>query len=232
MRAERLLEAVRALAPLVEAERARLDRERALSPGLVDALGEAGLFRLWAPRRLGGAEGGAGGRPTTRLVFVPVDGARIHDTWRVSGLRGTGSHDYSLDGVMVPAAHTIDAFADEPTRSERLYAYPVIPFVTGAVGAVPIGIARGAIEELTRLARTRKRAGRPLAEDATVPQGIARAEIHARPAERLPLEAVDDMWRTVKRGKPAALEQRAPRPRARVNPRETPAPPAGLRLAP
>ena len=308
MRAERLLEAVRALAPLVEAERARLDRERALSPGLVDALVEAGLFRLWTPRRLGGAEldpvaglrviaavaaldgsvgwnvmvasthgflagrlpaaaarevfgdrravvagqlepgglaevvkGGyrvsgrwpfasgcrhatwllahcvvaagarrrAGGRPTTRLVFVPVDRARIHDTWRVSGLRGTGSHDYSLDGVLVPAAYAIDAFADEPTRPERLYAYPVIPFVTGAVGAVPIGIARGAIEELTRLARTRKRAGRPLAEDATVQQGIARAEIHARAAESLLLEAVDDMWRTVKRGKPPTLEQRA-----------------------
>ena len=307
MRAERLLEAVRGLAPLVEAERARLDRDRALSPRLVDALVDAGLFRLWTPRRLGGAEldpvsglrviaavaaldgsvgwnvmvasahgflagrlpagaarelfgdrravvagqlepggiaeavkggyrvsgrwpfasgcqhatwllahcvvpGGrrrAGGRPTTRLVFVPADRARIHDTWRVSGLRGTGSHDYSLEGVMVPAAYAIDAFADEPTRPERLYAYPVIPFVTGAVGAVPIGIARGAIEELTRLVRTRKRAGRPLAEDATVQQGIARAEIHARSAESLLLEAVDDMWQTVKRGKPPTLEQRA-----------------------
>lgn len=307
MRAERLLEAVRGLAPLVEAERARLDRDRALSPRLVDALVDAGLFRLWTPRRLGGAEldpvsglrviaavaaldgsvgwnvmvasahgflagrlpagaarevfgdrravvagqlepggiaeavkggyrvsgrwpfasgcqhatwllahcvvpGGrrrAGGRPATRLVFVPADRARIHDTWRVSGLRGTGSHDYSLEGVMVPAAFAIDAFADEPTRSERLYAYPVIPFVTGAVGAVPIGIARGAIEELTRLARTRKRAGRPLAEDATVHQGIARAEIHARSAESLLLGAVDDMWQTVKRGKPPTLEQRA-----------------------
>src|SRR5438309_11904735 len=56
MRAERLLEAVRGLAPLVEAERARLDRDRALSPRLVDALVDAGLFRLWTPRRLGGAE--------------------------------------------------------------------------------------------------------------------------------------------------------------------------------
>lgn len=308
MRAEGLLDAVRALAPLVDAERARLDRDRVLPPRLVGALVDAGLFRLWTPRRLGGAEldpvaglrviaaasaldgsvgwsvmvasahgflagrlpaaaarevfgdrravvagqlepggiaevvkGGyrvsgrwpfasgcrhatwllahcvvpgrgrrhGGARPTTRLVFVPVDRARIHDTWRVSGLRGTGSHDYSLDGVMVPAAYAVDVFADEPTRPERLYAYPVMPFVTGAVGAVPIGIARGAIEELTRLARTRKRVGRALAEDATVQQGIARAEIHARSAESLLLAAVDDVWQTVKRGKPPTLEQRA-----------------------
>src|ERR1700730_15371559 len=285
MRAERLLEAIRALAPLGEAERGRLGRDCALSPGQGAVLVGAGLFRLWTPRRLGGAEldpvaglrvigavaaldgsvgwnvmvasahgflagrlpaagrravvgdgrpgvagqlepggvsdvvkggsrvsgrwpfasgcrhatwllahcvvptGGrrrAGTRPTTRLVFVPVDRARIHDTWRVSGLRGTGSHDYSLEDVMVPAAYAIDAFADEPTRPERLYAYPVIPLVTGAVGAVPIGIARGAIEELTRLDPPRRRAGRPLAEDATVQHGIARAEIHARTAGRLP----------------------------------------------
>jgi len=46
------------------------------------------------------ARGHAGARPTTRLVFVPVDRARIHDTWRVSGLRGTVSHDYSLERVL------------------------------------------------------------------------------------------------------------------------------------
>src|SRR5260370_742525 len=168
MRAERLLEAVRGLAPLVEAERARLHRDRAASARLVAALvGRGHASWLLAHGVVPGGRRRAGGRPATRLVFVPADRARIHDTWRVSGLRGTGSHDYSLEGVMVPAAFAIDAFADEPTRAERLYAYPVIPFVTGAVGAVPIGIARGAIEELTRLARTRKRAGRPLAEDAT-----------------------------------------------------------------
>ena len=266
-RAERLLDAVRALGPLVEAERASLDRDRALSPPLVDALVDAGLFRLWTPRRLGGAEldpvsglrviaavaaldgsvgwnvmvasahgflagrlparparevfgdrravvaerarGRAPARPATRLVFVPAERTRIHDTWRVSGLRGTGSHDYSLERVPVPAAYAVDVYADEPTRPERLYAVPVIPFVTAAVGAVPVGIARGALEDLARLARTRRRGGRPLAEDPAVQRGIARAEIHARSAESLLLQAVDDMWRTVTRGKPPTLEQRA-----------------------
>ena len=307
-RAERLLDAVRALGPLVEAERASLDRDRALPAPLVDALVNAGLFRLWTPRRLGGAEldpvsglrviatvaaldgsvgwnvmvasahgflagrlpsraarevfgdrravvagqlepggtaeavrggyrvsgtwrfasgcrhatwllahcvvaerprGRASARPTTRLVFVPAERARIHDTWRVSGLRGTGSHDYSLERVTVPGAYAVDVYADEPTRPERLYAFPVIPFVTAAVGAVPVGIARGAIEDFARLARTRRRGGRPLAEDPAVQRGLAHAEIHARSAESLLVQAVDDMWRTVTRGKPPTLEQRA-----------------------
>src|SRR5260370_4868195 len=97
MRAERLLEAVRALAPLVEAERARLDRERALSPGLVDALVEAGLFRLWTPRRLGGAE------------LDPVAGLRVIAAvaaldgsvgWNVMGASPPGF----LSGALPPAA--------------------------------------------------------------------------------------------------------------------------------
>ena len=307
-RAGRLLAAVDALAPLVEAERARLDRDRLLPTRLLDALVAAGLFRLWAPRRLGGAEldpvaglrviaavsaldgsvgwnvmvasahsflagrlpdraardifgsrrsivagqlepggtaapvkGGyrvsgrwpfaSGCRHATwllahcrlpsrgrrraaepagsRLVFVPAERARIHDTWQTAGLRGTGSHDYSLEGVHVPASHAVDAFADEPTRSEPLYACPLVAFVTMAVGAVPIGIARGAIGDFLRLARTRRRAGRLLAESVSVQRGLARALVHARSGERLLLEAVDDLWRTVRTRKPATIEQRA-----------------------
>jgi alkylation response protein AidB-like acyl-CoA dehydrogenase len=86
MRAERLLEAVRGLAPLVEAERARLDRDRALSPRLVDALVDAGLFRLWTPRRLGGAE------------LDPVSGLRVIAA--VAALDGSVGWN-----VMVASAH-------------------------------------------------------------------------------------------------------------------------------
>src|SRR5437660_8460234 len=86
MRAERLLEAVRALAPLIEAERARLDRDRMLSPRLVDALVDAGLFRLWTPRRLGGSE------------LDPVAGLRV--------IAEAAALDGSVGwNVMVAAAH-------------------------------------------------------------------------------------------------------------------------------
>ena len=63
--ADRLLEYVRLLAPLVEAERPSLDGKRELSPSLLEALHTSGLFRLWLPRRLGGAE------------LDPVSGLRV-----------------------------------------------------------------------------------------------------------------------------------------------------------
>ena len=310
--AERRLEYVRILAPLVEAERQSLDTKRELSPSLLDALITGGLFRLWLPRRLGGAEldpisglrviaavaaldgsvgwnvmvaaaygifagrlsaraaarifgdrraavaghlapfgkaevikggylatgrwpfGSGGkhatwflarcrvhkngrarrgptGRPETRLLFVPAGECRIHDTWHVSGLRGTGSHDYSMKNVSVPAEYSIDILADRPTRPERLYAFPAIPFVEAAVAAVPIGIARAALDAFTELAKTQRayRSRRPLRVDPTAQRELGRAVLHVRSAEALLFTAVDDMWRTVKARRRPTLEQRA-----------------------
>jgi alkylation response protein AidB-like acyl-CoA dehydrogenase len=309
--AARLLDYVRILAPLVEAERRSLDANRELSPSLLEALHTAGLFRLWLPRRLGGAEldpvsglrviaavsaldgsvgwsvmvaaswsffagrlparaaarifgdpraavaghlapfgkarairGGyratgrwpfgsgarhatwflahcalhrngrarrdSAGQVETRLLFVPAEQCRIHDTWHVSGLRGTGSHDYSVKGVTVPAAYGVDILADRPTRRERLYAFPLIPLVEAAVGAVPIGIARAAVDAFAELAKTRRayRSRRPLHADPTTLRDVGRAELHLRSAEALLSTALDDMWRTVRAGRRPTPEQR------------------------
>jgi indole-3-acetate monooxygenase len=50
------LAAARGLAPLVDTLRDRFDLDRTLPPVLVDAMHAAGLFRMWVPRDLGGAE--------------------------------------------------------------------------------------------------------------------------------------------------------------------------------
>jgi alkylation response protein AidB-like acyl-CoA dehydrogenase len=50
------LAAARGLAPLVDTVRDRFDLDRTLPPVLVDAMHAAGLFRMWVPRELGGAE--------------------------------------------------------------------------------------------------------------------------------------------------------------------------------
>jgi alkylation response protein AidB-like acyl-CoA dehydrogenase len=51
-----LLDAARGLAPLVGTLRDRFDQDRCLPVTLVDAMHAAGLFRMWVPRALGGAE--------------------------------------------------------------------------------------------------------------------------------------------------------------------------------
>ncbi|HXQ53313.1 MAG TPA: acyl-CoA dehydrogenase family protein [Stellaceae bacterium] len=56
MNADEYVERARSLAPLLEGATARMDRERQLTPEVVAALHDAGLYRLLVPRSLGGAE--------------------------------------------------------------------------------------------------------------------------------------------------------------------------------
>src|SRR5262244_419398 len=53
---DQLLSAVRALEPLIRAHAEEAERNRQLSVAVVTALAEAGIFRMYTPRTLGGLE--------------------------------------------------------------------------------------------------------------------------------------------------------------------------------
>jgi len=50
--------------------------------------------------------------------FYPKSIARIIDTWDVSGLRGTGSHDIEVDGLFVPEERTFSALSNHGRRRD------------------------------------------------------------------------------------------------------------------
>jgi alkylation response protein AidB-like acyl-CoA dehydrogenase len=56
MTGQELLEAARGLAPAIETARVEMDRERRITPSLLQALTDAGMFQLLVPRSLGGYE--------------------------------------------------------------------------------------------------------------------------------------------------------------------------------
>lgn len=60
---------------------------------------------------LGGFAPSPDGREMTRF-FVPVSDTTIHYDWAMSGMRGTGSHDVSAEGVFVPERRAVsESFA-------------------------------------------------------------------------------------------------------------------------
>ena len=100
------------------------------------------------------------GAPDIRFMLFPASEVEVHDTWNVSGLRGTGSHDFSLDSLRVPEEHSASLITDSPRSDGPLYAFPVFGLLALSISAVGLGIARAAIEDLTELATAKKPAAR------------------------------------------------------------------------
>src|SRR2546425_1992886 len=58
--------------------------------------------------------------------FHPKTQARIIDTWNVSGMRGTGSHDIEVEDLFVPEEHTFSALDRRARPSGPRYPHPTV----------------------------------------------------------------------------------------------------------
>ena len=148
--------------------------------------------------------------PVPRLMLAHADEVEIHDTWDAMGLRGTGSHDIEMSDVFVPAEREASIVVDRPTAGGRLYAFPVFGLLALVIGAVSLGIARGALDDVVALAGRRTPAGsrRSMAERAPVQAEVAAAEARLRAARALLLAAIDEAWAVASEGGRVPVEQR------------------------
>ena len=152
----------------------------------------------------------ASGAPDVTLMLAPAAEVRIHDTWHVSGLRGTGSHDIEFSELLIPAGRCASVFTDPPTQSGPLYAFPLFGLLALAIAAVGIGIARAALDELVSLARvkTPTASRRRLADRATVQADVARAEAALRAARAFLLDCARGSFETAARHREVPVPER------------------------
>jgi alkylation response protein AidB-like acyl-CoA dehydrogenase len=314
--AEGLVDAARALAPTIRAAAPDIEHERRLPASLLEALHDAGLFRMTVPRELGGLEAdaltinrvaeelavadasvawcvliaGAGiavlgwlprevskqlaseprvvvagtlmptgqatvenggyrvtgrwafasgirhatslfatcilmegdaplrtaaGQPVTRILVLPVEQATIQDTWHTAGLRGTGSHHFTLQDVFVPAERAIDpAPIMSGSTAAAWHPYPLYQSVTLLVsgfGGMQLGIARAALEEFLVLAqiKTPWQARQTLREQNRIQAAVARAQAQIEAARAYVHSSIADLWVAVATTRGSTPEQRA-----------------------
>jgi indole-3-acetate monooxygenase len=96
---------------------------------------------------------GEGGPPLVRACFLPARDWQIEDTWYVAGLKGTGSHHITLRDTVVPAANFFDLANGVPCLPGPLY-QAVLPVLPLMLGAVSVGMAEGALDDVVELAKT------------------------------------------------------------------------------
>jgi alkylation response protein AidB-like acyl-CoA dehydrogenase len=127
--------------------------------------------------------------------YLPRAQVTVHDTWHVSGLRGTGSCDFEVRDAFVPADRTHPFIALSPTQPGLVYRMPPLSVFAWTVSVVPLGIASGAIRSFVALAsrRSRQGSGAMLRDRETVQATVGRAEALRRAGRAFLAEAMTEL---------------------------------------
>jgi len=142
------------------------------------------------------------GTPELRRCFLPAAQCTILDTWNVTGLQGTGSHDWTVTETFVPEHRTQHAAAHWGGRPGTLYAMPRNSFGGPHFSAVATGIARTAIDSLTELAGAKVPRGSTslLRENPQVHESVGRAEALLESARAYRNGVIGEIWDAVALG--------------------------------
>jgi alkylation response protein AidB-like acyl-CoA dehydrogenase len=156
-------------------------------------------------------EGMLDGHPQLRMAVFSPDQVVIEDTWTVSGLSGTGSHHFRVDGVFVPSEWTLVPLVDEPCIDDVIARIPVPAMLSLGIGSIAVGIAQGALDDIIALAveKTPLLAASKLAGNAHFQFQLARADTELRAARALLYESAESAWATIAGGSRLTLERRA-----------------------
>lgn len=151
------------------------------------------------------------GVPDVRLMFVPRAEYDIIDTWHAAGLRGTGSHDVSVQETFVPEERSF-AYPDGPAHEPGpLYRGSIPDALSQLIPGVALGLARAALDTFTELASRKvpTRTASLLRDRATVQAQVAQAEALVRSARALLFETTTASWETLCAGESLSEEQNA-----------------------
>ena len=156
---------------------------------------------------IGAFSGGTGFGQMIAFV-VPKPAARVIDTWHVAGLQGTGSLDWAVSDLFVPASR---AYEFGPgVRGGDLFRLDMPAFVSNEVPPFAVGLARRALDDMTELAtRTSRWPGGPaVSERAVFHKELGRAEVRLRAARLVHREAMAACWASATSGQVPSAQQR------------------------
>ena len=151
-------------------------------------------------------------------VVIPRDEIEVDDTWRVLGLRGSGSKDLVAHGVFVPTYRAIDtrvlfggSSPHARNHASNLYRLSAEAMLSNSVATAVLGSAKFALEKF--IERTRERrvilTGASKAEHAPTQIRLAEAAAEIRSAELLEGDTQNEFERLMEIGAGMNFAERA-----------------------
>lgn len=159
----------------------------------------------------GGPQLDEAGEPLHRMMLFPARDVEFIDTWRTSGLCGTGSLDFAVKDLLVPKGRSVALHADPPLASADVFRFPAFCMLALGIAAVALGNARGTLAEFAAVAQSSTSQGsrRTLAERNVVQTEFAQASGLVEAARARFYAAIDALWRSVQSGGGIPIEDRA-----------------------
>ncbi|SDI44172.1 Acyl-CoA dehydrogenase [Alteribacillus persepolensis] len=152
-----------------------------------------------------GIGSGEDGKPLT-AVLKPED-VEIVENWEVIGMRGTGSHDLQVKDAFVSDEWTF-VRGGVPSVEEPIYQYPSIAYAAQVLAVVNLGIARAALDEISKMAGASSITGAPkMAERAYLRISLAKAEASLRSARAFFYETTESAWESILKGDGVSADQ-------------------------
>jgi indole-3-acetate monooxygenase len=137
------------------------------------------------------------GSPVFRTLLFPKTSTAMTDTWRVVGLRGTGSDTYTVSDLFVPEDHAVERSAEaKPRAPGLLYAFSSSNVYSAGFAGVALGIARGVLDAFIELARDKipRGARRTLRDNNVIQAQVAQSEARISAARAFLLRSLDEIW--------------------------------------
>ena len=155
---------------------------------------------------------GEDGKPVMRTMLFPKSSAEMIDVWQVMGLRGTGSDNYKVTDLFVPAEYT--TWRDsQPDRVEMgpLYNIPLLTSYGIMFSGLTLGVARTMLEDFKKLAETKVGGGMTtvLRENAVIQSQVSVNEAKLRSSRAFLIEMIEEYWSVQCSGEPPSYDVRA-----------------------
>ena len=138
--------------------------------------------------------------PYPAFMLIPAADRRIIDNWHVVGMAGTGSADFEVNDVFVPAHRILDEnliFAGRTPGAEvnkaPVYRMPQKGISQLALASAPIGAAEGAVDDFADMLRTKTVRGQALASAQNMHLRLAESAADAEAARRIVLGTSRDI---------------------------------------
>ena len=158
------------------------------------------------------------GPPELRMFLVPPADYEVIDTWQVTGLRGTGSHDVAIKQAIVPEHRTVAVAGTRDASSPGcainrapVFQLPMFAIFPYAISGVVLGIAEGAVAQYTEALKTKTATytGARIAELVPLQLKIAEAAACCDAARALLAKDCAEITQIAERGRETDMLRRA-----------------------